>query len=161
MPRITFSRIAFQSEPLLGYRNARFALSTTTTKESEQMKNDLRLCLLVLSLSAAAVLRASHPAQASTSPRAPATFKAGLAKIAITPERPVWMAGYAARTKPSEGKIQDLHAKALAITDAKGNRVVIVTTDLLGLPRALTAEVSEYANKSYGLRRAQILFNSS
>jgi hypothetical protein len=36
-----------------------------------------------------------------------------------------------------------------------------VTTDLLGLPRSLTSEVSEHANKSYGLRRGQILFNSS
>jgi hypothetical protein len=145
----------------LGYRYARFAHSITTNKETEQMKNNLRLCLLLLLLSAAAALRASHPTQASTSPGAPTTFKAGLAKIAITPERPVWMAGYAARTKPFEGKIQDLHAKALAIADAKGNRVVIVTTDLLGLPRALTSEVSEHANKSYGLRREQILFNSS
>ncbi|MGH9800011.1 MAG: neutral/alkaline non-lysosomal ceramidase N-terminal domain-containing protein, partial [Blastocatellia bacterium] len=36
-----------------------------------------------------------------------------------------------------------------------------MTTDLLGLPRALTAEVSSRASKSYGLRREQILFNSS
>ena len=38
---------------------------------------------------------------------------------------------------------------------------MLVTTDLLGLPRALTSEISEYANKSYSLRRDQILFNSS
>jgi hypothetical protein len=92
---------------------------------------------------------------------APGIGKAGLAKIVITPKKPVWMAGYASRNKPSEGKVHDLHAKALAIADARGNRVVIVTTDLLGLPRALTSEISEYANKSYGLRREQILFNSS
>ncbi len=122
------------------------------------MKNSFRLCLLTLSLTAILTLQSSHLSQAAS---APAAFKAGLAKIVITPDKPVWMAGYASRNKPSEGKIQDLHAKALAIADATGNRVVIVTTDLLGLPRALTSEVSEYANKSYGLRREQILFNSS
>ncbi|MDQ3011477.1 MAG: neutral/alkaline non-lysosomal ceramidase N-terminal domain-containing protein, partial [Acidobacteriota bacterium] len=122
------------------------------------MKNRFRLCLLILSLTAILTLQASHSSQASS---APAAFKAGLAKIVITPDTPVWMAGYASRNKPSEGKIHDLHAKALAIADGTGNRVVIVTTDLLGMPRALTSEISEYANKSYGLRREQILFNSS
>jgi neutral ceramidase len=102
---------------------------------------------------------------AQPSKRAPATMKAGMkagfAKIVITPEQNVWMAGYANRAKPAEGKIHDLYAKALAIEDSRGARVVLVTTDLLGLPRALTSEISEYANKSYGLRRDQMLFNSS
>jgi hypothetical protein len=35
-------------------------------------------------------------------------WKAGIAKIAITPEQPVWMAGYASRSRPSEGKVHDL-----------------------------------------------------
>lgn len=122
------------------------------------MKNRTRFCLLTLSLLFVAALQTPRLANAKT---APAVFKAGLAKVSITPEKPVWMAGYAARTKPSEGKLHDLYAKALAIQDAQGNRIVIVTTDLLGIPRALTSEISEHANKSYGLRREQILFNSS
>jgi hypothetical protein len=122
------------------------------------MNTRCRLCLLVLSLAAIASLNGSPRIQAMS---APVGFKAGLARITITPEKPVWMAGYAARNKPSEGKIHDLWAKALAIQDSGGNRIVIVTTDLLGIPRALTSEISEYANKSYRLRREQILFNSS
>ncbi|HKE05202.1 MAG TPA: neutral/alkaline non-lysosomal ceramidase N-terminal domain-containing protein, partial [Blastocatellia bacterium] len=102
---------------------------------------------------------------AQPSKRAPAAIKAGMkagfAKIVITPEKNMWMAGYANRTKPSEGKLHDLYGKALVIQDSRGARVVLVTTDLLGLPRSLTSEISEYANKSYGLRRDQILFNSS
>src|SRR5262245_40003986 len=105
------------------------------------------------------------PINAQPSKRAPATMKAGMkagfAKIVITPEQNVWMAGYANRAKPAEGKIHDLYAKALAIQDSRGARFVLVTTDLLGLPHALTSEISEYANKSYGLRRDQMLFNSS
>ena len=41
----------------------------------------------------------------------------GTAKVAITPKEPMWMSGYASRTKPSEGAVHDLWAKALAIKD--------------------------------------------
>ena len=90
-----------------------------------------------------------------------ADFQAGVARVAITPETPIWMSGYASRTKPSEGKLTELWAKALAIQDGKGNRVVIVTTDLIGLPRALSEEVAARVQKQHGLDRARLLLNSS
>jgi len=114
------------------------------------MKNILRI-LFVFTFVAAV-----YPQAASQG-----LFKAGLAKVVITPEQNIWMAGYAARNKPAEGKIHDLHAKALALADGSGNRLVLVTTDLLGLPRAFTEEVSKLAKKNYGLKREQIFFNSS
>ena len=43
------------------------------------------------------------------------TWKAATDSVVITPDEPMWMAGYASRNKPSEGKVQDLFAKALAI----------------------------------------------
>lgn len=109
-----------------------------------------RICTIALLIVVTTLMQASHRTQAAI---APSTFKAGLAKVVITPEKNIWMAGYAARNKPAEGKLQDLYARALAIEDGRGNRVVLVTTDLLGLPRALTSENSEHANKSYGLKR--------
>ena len=33
----------------------------------------------------------------------PAEFQAGVARKVITPTGPIWMSGYAARTRPSEG----------------------------------------------------------
>ena len=36
------------------------------------------------------------------------TWQAGLAKANITPTESIWMGGYAARTRPAEGKLQDL-----------------------------------------------------
>src|SRR5689334_22796503 len=66
-----------------------------------------------------------------------ASWKAGVATTVITPDGPIWMAGYAARNKPSEGKVQDLHAKALALEDASGGRVVIATMDLIGMTRLI------------------------
>ena len=64
-------------------------------------------------------------------------WKSAATKIAITPEEPMWMAGYASRNKPAEGTAQELFGKALAIEDAGGKRVVFVTLDLIGVPRTL------------------------
>jgi hypothetical protein len=84
-----------------------------------------------------------------------------VARLAITPDRPVYLSGYAVRTKPSEGKAHDLWAKALAIQDAKRGRVVIVGTDLIGLPRNVTDVVAARVQKEYGLERSRLMLNSS
>jgi hypothetical protein len=65
-----------------------------------------------------------------------AGFKVGVARKAITPETPIWLSGYAARTKPSTEVLHDLWAKALVIEDEKNNRIIIVTMDIIGLSRA-------------------------
>lgn len=88
-------------------------------------------------------------------------FKAGVARLNITPEGPIWLSGYAARTKPSEGKLTDLWAKALALEDNKGGRFVVVTVDLIGLPRSLAEEVAARVQKQWGLDRARLLLNAS
>src|SRR5262249_38278705 len=90
-----------------------------------------------------------------------AAFKAGLAKVDITPGGPIWMSGYAARTHPSEGVLNRLWAKALAIESSPGGRVVIVSTDLVGIPRELSDEVAAKLKNQYGLSRSQLLINAS
>jgi hypothetical protein len=90
-----------------------------------------------------------------------AAYKAGVARVNITPEHPIWMSGYASRNHPSEGALQPIWAKALAIEDEKGTRVVIVTTDLIGLPHAISDEIAARAEKQYGLDRSRLLLNSS
>src|SRR5437867_3562804 len=64
-------------------------------------------------------------------------WNAGVASVVITPSQPMWMAGYASRTKPSDGVLSELHAKALVLEDKTGTRAVIVTTDLISIPRVL------------------------
>lgn len=90
-----------------------------------------------------------------------APFEAGVARADITPREPIRMGGYAARTRPSEGVARPLWAKALALRDARGGRVVIVTLDLLRAPRILTDAVADEVKRRHGLERAQILFNCS
>ncbi|MGH7199679.1 MAG: neutral/alkaline non-lysosomal ceramidase N-terminal domain-containing protein, partial [Planctomycetaceae bacterium] len=56
---------------------------------------------------------------------------------------------------------QDLFAKALAIEDAAGTRLVIVTTDLIGIPRALRDSVAAQAQERFGLAPESVLLNAS
>ena len=88
-------------------------------------------------------------------------WKAGVARRVITPEQPVWLAGYYARKHPAEGKLHDIWAKALALEDAKGNRAVLVTADLIGFPKSISDRIRDRVEKSYGLSRAQIILSSS
>jgi hypothetical protein len=109
---------------------------------------------------AALALLALAPLLAAAQPQ-DAPWKAGLATITITPEQSMWMAGYAARTKPSEGKIHDLHAKALVLEDADGNRLAIVTLDLIGLDRSARDWVEEQVQQRYHIAPASLLINAS
>ena len=88
-------------------------------------------------------------------------WKAGVAQVVITPQKPLWMAGYANRTKPSEGVIQDLYAKALALEDHRGKRAVLVTSDLLGFPADVSHPIAERVEKLHHLTRNQLLLSSS
>lgn len=90
-----------------------------------------------------------------------ASWKAGFAKVNITPRGSLWMAGYAARTHASEGTLLELHAKALALEDETGHRAVLVTTDLLGLPGSVSEAVATRVKQKYGLNRDQLFLNSS
>ena len=57
-------------------------------------------------------------------------WKAGVSSSNITPTEPIWMAGYASRDRPAEGKLTDLWAKALVLEDSTGKQVVIITYSL-------------------------------
>jgi hypothetical protein len=92
---------------------------------------------------------------------AAADYRAGISRVDITPDGPIWLSGYAARTRPSEGILNRIYAKALALEDRKGNRMVIVTTDLVGLPRVITDVVGARVAKEYGIERSRLLLNSS
>ncbi|MCC7498665.1 MAG: neutral/alkaline non-lysosomal ceramidase N-terminal domain-containing protein [Bryobacterales bacterium] len=94
-------------------------------------------------------------------PAAGQPFEAGVARAKITPSVPVWLAGFAARTAPAQSVWTDLWAKALALRDTSGNRMVIVTMDLVGISRQITDEVASRLERTHGLRRGQILFNAS
>lgn len=88
-------------------------------------------------------------------------WKAGIARAVITPEEPMWMAGYGGRDHPAEGIIHDLWAKALVIEDQKGKKGLLITTDLESFPKYMSDRIRNRIGAKYGLTRAQIILNSS
>lgn len=90
-----------------------------------------------------------------------AAWKVGLAEVKVTPAMPVIMSGYAGRTKPFDKIAADLYVKALVLEDARGQRGVIVTSDLLGFPAAVAEPICARITQKTGLKRERILLNSS
>ncbi|HEV3262072.1 MAG TPA: neutral/alkaline non-lysosomal ceramidase N-terminal domain-containing protein [Gemmataceae bacterium] len=88
-------------------------------------------------------------------------WKVGLARVKITPERPVFLEGYAERNKPFDKVATDLYAKALVLEDRKGRRAVVVTSDLIGFPAAIAEPICARISKKTGLKREQILLTVS
>jgi neutral ceramidase len=86
-----------------------------------------------------------------------AGLRAGAGRADVTPDGPIWMSGYAARTHSSDGAATRLWAKALAIESGPGHRIVIVGVDVVGIPGDIAPEVA----RRTGLRREQLLINAS
>jgi len=97
----------------------------------------------------------------SIAPHVPANWKVGVAATQVTPQKMLFMAGYASRNKPAEGKVQDLFAKALALQDEQGNKLVFVTLDLIGVPQLMRHAVAERAEKEFNLPQANLVMNAS
>ena len=88
-------------------------------------------------------------------------WKVGVARQNITPQYPTWMAGYAMRTSPSDGKLHDIWAKAITFEDAQGVRSVLITTDLLSIPKEFSELFKTKVKLKYGLEKSQIILNCS
>jgi hypothetical protein len=88
-------------------------------------------------------------------------WKVGLAQVKITPEKPIFLSGYASRTKPFTKVENDLFAKALALEDRAGNRAVLVTSDIIGFPAEVAEPICVAISKKTGLKRGQILLTSA
>jgi len=90
-----------------------------------------------------------------------AEWKVGLARVKITPEQPVWMAGYASRNKPFESVHDELFAKALVLVDARGARAALVTTDLIGLSRDIADPIRRRIEEQTGIPATSVILSSS
>jgi len=83
-------------------------------------------------------------------------WKAGVAKVKITPEKPMWMMGYASRNKPATGTMTELWARALALEDSRGTRSLLITMEVSNTYRDLSNRVCEYLASEYQLPRESI-----
>lgn len=103
------------------------------------------------------IATAQNPKQAA---EVTASWKAGVAREVITPQKAVWLAGYGTRRVP-DGKLHDLWMKALALEDAQGNRVVLITSDFQGVPKSMSDRVFALLEQRFQLKRTQVMLTFS
>ena len=77
----------------------------------------------------------------------------GAAVIDITPDEPVRLTGYAARTEDATGVAAAIHARALAVGPAAEPAAVLVSVDNCGIPQAVTERVYTRLAESVRLPR--------
>src|SRR5437879_2697301 len=122
--------------------------SEPSLRAAKSFRNFL-LALCVLVIGAAPRVRAQE-----------ATWKAGVARVVITPEKGVRLAGYGTK-RPPDGKLHDLWMKALALEDPKGQRIVLVTSDFQGIPKEMSDRVFAQLQKKLKLERHQVMITFS
>lgn len=88
-------------------------------------------------------------------------LKAGFGRRQITPPIPIPMAGFANRSKPAESVGGDLWTKALAIQDAAGQKVIILTVELAAIPKPMLDMVAARVMAHNGIDRAHLVINLS
>jgi putative membrane-bound dehydrogenase-like protein len=93
--------------------------------------------------------------------QAPAAYRAGVAKVDITPDYPVRLSGFGFRRTESEGVTQRIWAKALALSDEGGEPAVLITVDNLGVPARLVDEVARRLGKKAGLKRERLAITAT
>jgi hypothetical protein len=120
-------------------------------------KNGFALAALAITLMASLAPNASRANDSGSS----GGWKAGVARAVITPDKPMWMTGYASRNKPAEGKLTDLHAKALVLEDASGKRVLLVTLDLCGIDRETSNHIRDRLASEQRLPREAVVLSCS
>ncbi len=92
--------------------------------------------------------------------QAAADVLVGAGTIDITPEEPIRLTGYGNRSAPTAEVRQRLRARALAFGDARGRPSVLITTDLIGIPRHVSDEVARRLEPA-GVRRERIAVSAT
>ena len=85
----------------------------------------------------------------------------GVARVDITPDHPIRMAGYSSRLTESEGVEQRLWAKALAIGRDQAASALLIAVDNCGVPASMAEEIAGRLEKKAGIERRRIVVCST
>ncbi|NLX54239.1 MAG: hypothetical protein GXY58_03915 [Planctomycetaceae bacterium] len=83
-------------------------------------------------------------------------WRVGVARVAITPDTPLWMAGYGSRTHEANDQYTELWVRTCALEDSAGARAVLVACDLVGIDRTLARAVCASLEQRCKLRRNEV-----
>lgn len=87
-------------------------------------------------------------------------FKAGAAKVNITPFLGCPMAGYSSRDRGSETIDDELYCKALVLSDGE-TKLAIITNDLIGVDSIFVSQTRELITKAAGICKNNVLICAS
>ncbi|MDA0841382.1 MAG: sialidase family protein [Planctomycetota bacterium] len=87
-------------------------------------------------------------------------WNVGIARRVITPQTPVWLAGYGSNREP-DGKIHDLWVKVLALRAPDGKRVVMATTDHMGMSKTIYESLYAEMSRRFSLDRSEFMITFS
>lgn len=88
------------------------------------------------------------------------SLSGGVAKVNITPEKPMPMAGYSDRIGSFSGVHDSIFATALVFSEGD-KKAVIITTDLIGLSHTFCKETLDLIEKETGIERGNILLTAA
>jgi hypothetical protein len=101
------------------------------------------------------------PATTSTTEvTVPETWQVGLARRVITPQTAVWLAGYA-RARIPIGTIHDLWVKVMALKAPDGQKVILATTDHMGMSPTVYEDIYARVHERFSLDRTQFMLTFS
>jgi len=104
---------------------------------------------------AAVILSIASPLPAGDA----AGLKAGVARIDITPEKPVTLSGYASRKDLSTGVHDPLSARVVAF-EAGGKRLVLVATDIIGFYEGTAEYMRSAIMAEFGLQPSELFLTA-
>ncbi len=87
-------------------------------------------------------------------------WRVGIGRRLITPQTPVWLGGYGTKREP-DGKIHDLWVKVLALRATDGKRVVMATTDHMGMSKTIYESLCAKVQRRFSLERSEFMLTFS
>ena len=87
-------------------------------------------------------------------------WQVGIGRRVITPQTQVWLAGYGTKRAP-DGKIHDLWVKVLALRATDGKRVVMATTDHMGMSKTIYESLFAKLDRRFELDRSEFMLTFS
>ena len=87
-------------------------------------------------------------------------WEVGIGRRVITPQTPVWLAGYGTKRAP-EGKIHDIWVKVLALRTPDGSRAVMATTDHMGMSKTIYESLYAEVHRRFGRDRSEFMLTFS
>jgi len=88
-------------------------------------------------------------------------LRVGAAQIDITPDGPIELSGFAARTQPSDGVLDRLFAKSLYLEDETGQRFIWLHADLIAFHQPFVKEFRAWAADQLHIPPANVLLSTT